>query len=146
MARRVAKAWARWEWEENRRRDTLHALQTSAGTPPPPGKERLVSRVALEQTYQEVCKVGPTIALDLLLREPEPDLAAFLEARAAALRDQLRSLRGTPPDLKEAVLAVSTAAVAVLRKAHYEMWVDSVIGTRLAQLDPNLVSDPPGGE
>ncbi len=143
MARRVVAAWGRWEWEENHRRDMHRALQAFVKKSPPVGKERLVSRDALEQTYAEVCKVGPTVALDLLLREPEPDLAAFLEAHATALQKELVSSRNTSSDSRDVVLAIATTALAVLRKAHYEMWLNSAIGTRLAQLDPNLADDSP---
>lgn len=146
IARRVAAAWSRWESEENQRRATLHTLKSSAGTAPPPGKEWLVSRDALEATYREVVTAGPSVSLDFLLRQVEPDLAAFLEARAMALQDELCTSRRARSDLREAVVAISTAAVVVLRKAHYRLWLDSTIGTRLAHLDPDLVDGPRNGE
>jgi hypothetical protein len=71
----------------------------------------------------------------------EPALAAFIHESLAAVAGKL-SLSGAPTDVvqgtHEEVLAVVLTALQALRRGHYELWKDTVTGTRLAHLDPTL--------
>jgi hypothetical protein len=71
----------------------------------------------------------------------EPALAAFIHEALAAVAGKL-ALSGAPTPLvqgvHEEILTVVLTCVQALRRGHYELWQDTVTGTRLAQLDPSL--------
>jgi hypothetical protein len=77
--------------------------------------------------------------------QTEPALASFIHESLAAVAGKL-SLSGAPTELvqgtHEEVLAVVLTALQALRHSHYELWKDTVTGTRLAQLDPSLLPPP----
>jgi hypothetical protein len=76
----------------------------------------------------------------------EPALAAFIHEALAAVAGKL-ALSGAPTPLVQGVhdeiLTVVLTCVQALRRGHYELWRDTVTGTRLAQLDPSLQPKPP---
>jgi hypothetical protein len=86
---------------------------------------------------QAVAAKGCADALDEFGRS-EPALAAYIHEALAAVAGKL-SLSGAPTELvqgsHEEVLAVVLTCVHALRRGHYELWKDTVTGTRLAQLD-----------
>jgi hypothetical protein len=69
----------------------------------------------------------------------EPVLAAFLAEGLAAIAGRL-ALSGAPPEVvqgsHEEMLALALTCVQALRRGHYELWKDTMTGTRLAHLDP----------
>jgi hypothetical protein len=71
----------------------------------------------------------------------EPALASFIHESLATVAGKL-SLSGAPTELvqgsHEEVLAVVLTCVQALRNGHYELWKDTVVGTRLAQFDATL--------
>jgi hypothetical protein len=71
----------------------------------------------------------------------EPALASFIHESLATVAGKL-SLSGAPTELvqgtHEEMLAVVLTCLQALRRGHYELWKDTVIGTRLAQLDESL--------
>jgi hypothetical protein len=77
--------------------------------------------------------------------QAEPALASFVHESLAAVAGKL-ALAGAPTELvqgtHEEVLAVVLTSLQALRRGHYELWKDTVTGTRLAQLDPSLVPAP----
>jgi hypothetical protein len=77
--------------------------------------------------------------------QTEPALASFIHESLAAVAGKL-SLSGAPTELvqgtHEEILAVVLTALQALRRSHYELWKDTVTGTRLAQLDPSLQAKP----
>jgi hypothetical protein len=77
--------------------------------------------------------------------QTEPALASFIHESLAAVAGKL-SLSGAPTELvqgtHEEVLAVVLTALQALRRSHYELWKDTMTGTRLAQLDPTFRPKP----
>lgn len=75
----------------------------------------------------------------------EPALAAFLCEELATVAGKL-SLSGAPTPVvqgsHEDVLALVLTCVQALRRGHYELWKDSMTGTRLAQLDETFQAPP----
>jgi hypothetical protein len=68
----------------------------------------------------------------------EPALASFIHESLATIAGKL-ALAGAPTEVvqgsNEDMLAVVLTCVQAQRRAHYEMWKDTMMGTRLAQLD-----------
>ncbi len=89
---------------------------------------------------QDVAEKGSGQALTDLAGA-EPVLASFVHESLAAVAGKL-TLSGAPTELvqgsHEEVLAVVLTCVQALRRGHYELWKDTVAGTRLAQLDGTL--------
>jgi hypothetical protein len=77
--------------------------------------------------------------------QAEPALAAFIYESLAAVAGKL-SLSGAPTELvqgtHEEVLAVILTSLRALRRSHYELWKDTMTGTRLAQLDEEFRAAP----
>jgi hypothetical protein len=73
--------------------------------------------------------------------EAEPALGSFIYESLAAAAGKL-ALSGAPNEVvqgaHEEVLDVILTCVQALRRGHYELWKDTVIGTRLAQFDTTL--------
>src|SRR5262245_12652650 len=70
--------------------------------------------------------------------QAEPALASFIHESLATVAGKL-SLSGAPTELvqgaHEDVLGIVLTSVRALRHGHYDLWKDTVTGTRLAQLD-----------
>jgi hypothetical protein len=77
--------------------------------------------------------------------QAEPALASFICESLAAVAGKL-SLSGAPTEVvqgsHEEVLVALLTCLQALRHSHYELWKDTSLGTRLAQLDPSLQSKP----
>jgi hypothetical protein len=77
--------------------------------------------------------------------QTEPALASFIYEGLASVAGKL-SLSGAPTELVQGshddVLAVILTCVHAMRRGHYELWKDTMTGTRLAQLDPCFQSKP----
>ena len=75
----------------------------------------------------------------------EPVLASFVFESLAAIAGKL-ALSGAPTPLvqgsHEDMLALVLTCVQALRRGHYELWRDSMAGTRLAQLDEIFQAPP----
>jgi hypothetical protein len=75
----------------------------------------------------------------------EPALASFIYEGLAVIAGKL-SLSGAPTELvqgsHEEMLGVVLTCVQAVRRGHYEFWKDSMVGTRLAQLDEAFRSPP----
>jgi hypothetical protein len=86
---------------------------------------------------QDVAAKGSGQALNEIA-QTEPALASFIYEALASVAGKL-SLSGAPTELvqgsHEDVLAVVLTCVQAMRRGHYTLWKDSMIGTRLAQLD-----------
>jgi hypothetical protein len=77
--------------------------------------------------------------------QTEPALASFICDRLAVVAGKL-SLSGAPTELvqgsHEDVLAVVLTCVNAMRLGHYALWKDSMVGTRMAQLDKTFQAPP----
>jgi hypothetical protein len=86
---------------------------------------------------QDIAQSGVEEALDAA-GQSEPALASFIHEELAAVAGKL-ALAGAPTPFvqrsHEDVLAIVLTCVRALRRGHYELWKDTVTGTRLAQLD-----------
>src|SRR5262249_20931111 len=75
----------------------------------------------------------------------EPALASFIYEGLSAVAGKL-SLSGAPTPLvqgsHEEVLAIVLTCVQAIRRGHFELWKDTMTGTRLAQLDPCFCPKP----
>jgi hypothetical protein len=75
--------------------------------------------------------------------EMEPALASFVSESLTSAAGRL-SISGAPTELvrgsHEEVLRVVLASVQAMRRGHYALWKGTVVGTRLAELDPSLES------
>jgi hypothetical protein len=71
----------------------------------------------------------------------EPALASYIIETLASVAGKL-SLSGAPTELvqgsHEEVLAAILTCVEAQRRGHYELWRDTMTGTRLAQLDESF--------
>jgi hypothetical protein len=69
----------------------------------------------------------------------EPALASFIHQSLASVAGKL-ALSGAPTPLvqgsHEEVLTLILTCIQALRRGHYELWKDTLTGSRLAQLDP----------
>lgn len=87
---------------------------------------------------QETAAAGLDQAL-AALRQSEPALAGYLAAELIAISGKL-ALSGAPTHLIQGahtdLLTLILTCVQALRRGHYELWKDTLTGTRLAQLDP----------
>jgi hypothetical protein len=92
----------------------------------------------------EVARSGAGAALNTLA-ESEPAMAAFVHESLAAIAGKL-VLTGAPSQVvqgsHEDVLAVLLTCVQALRRGHYEIWKDSMVGTRMAQIDEAFQPKP----
>ncbi len=77
--------------------------------------------------------------------QAEPALASFIHESLATVAGKL-SLSGAPTELvqgaHEDVLGIVLTSVQALRHGHYELWKDTVTGTRLAQIDKTFRAAP----
>ena len=141
LAERIARALPRWIDEAEREVQFVRRIGSVTEHPAASGtvKKGLVLRQSIDQVYAEIRKAGPRSSFDLLVSDVEPELAAFVKARI----ELLKCRPVTPEGRRLEVLAIITAAIASLRQAHYQLWKETVIGSRLAQLDPTLASRDP---
>jgi hypothetical protein len=93
---------------------------------------------------QDVAVKGSGQALNEFA-QTEPALASFIYEGLASVAGKL-SLSGAPTELvqgsHEDVLAVVLTCVQAMRRGHYALWKDSMVGTRLAQLDETFQAPP----
>jgi hypothetical protein len=93
---------------------------------------------------QEVAAKGSGQALNEFA-QTEPALASFIYEGLALVAGKL-SLSGAPTELvqgsHEDVLAVVLTCVQAMRRGHYALWRDSMVGTRLAHLDETFQAPP----
>jgi hypothetical protein len=88
-------------------------------------------------------EVGDRGALESLqvLQEIEPSLGAFIQEALAAAAGKI-ALSGVPTPLVQGIhdemLATLLTCVEAVRRSHYELWKDTAVGTRLAELAPDL--------
>jgi len=71
----------------------------------------------------------------------EPALAGYIYESTAGIAGKM-ALAGAPTEVvqgsHEDMLAVILTCVQALRRGHYELWKDTVVGSRLAQFDESL--------
>src|SRR5262245_31435036 len=100
----------------------------------------LVEPAHIISARQEIATKGNADALTEF-SQAEPALASFLHESLATVAGKL-SLSGAPTELvqgsHEELLAVALTCIQALRRAHYELWKGTIMGTRLAQLDKSL--------
>ncbi len=98
----------------------------------------LVEPRHIGQALQAVTAAGPMQALEQLQRQ-EPALAAFVQEKLAAMAGVL-TVSGAPQELAAGVhqqaLLVLLGSVEALRRGYYDLWHDTAMGPRLAQLLP----------
>jgi hypothetical protein len=104
----------------------------------------LINPEFIIKARQEVADQGTGKSLEGFARL-EPALAAYIYETTAGIAGKL-ALAGAPTELvqgsHEDMLAVILTCVQALRRGHYELWKDTVIGSRLAHLDPSLQAAP----
>jgi hypothetical protein len=104
----------------------------------------LVEPQHLIHAREDVIAKGNDEAL-AALNQSEPALASFLFEGLVAVAGKL-SLSGAPTPLvqgaHEDLLALTLTCVQALRRGHYDLWKDSMTGTRLAQLDLDRPAKP----
>ncbi|MBV9125984.1 MAG: hypothetical protein JO112_21745 [Planctomycetes bacterium] len=80
--------------------------------------------------------------------QTEPALAGFLCHHLAVVAGKL-ALCGAPTEtvqgVHEDLLTIVLTCIEALRRGHYELWKDTMTGTRLAQLDDSF-QGPPAAE
>jgi hypothetical protein len=104
----------------------------------------LVEAKYLIGARQEVARSGASEAL-AAVGQSEPALASYIHECLAAIAGKLAIIGAPTPVIQgsyEEVLAVVLTCVQALRRGHYELWKDSMTGSRLAQLDPDLGTKP----
>jgi hypothetical protein len=104
----------------------------------------LVEPEHIATARQEIGAKGSRQALDEFAKT-EPSLATFIYEGLATVAGKL-TLAGAPNDFVQGshddVLAVVLTCVQAMRSGHYSLWKDSLVGTRLAQLDPSFQPKP----
>jgi hypothetical protein len=89
---------------------------------------------------RDVAAKGPGPTLNEF-GKAEPALGSFIHESLAAVAGKL-ALSGAPTELvqgsHEEMLALVLTCVKALRRGHYDLWKDTVTGTRLAQFDETL--------
>jgi hypothetical protein len=75
----------------------------------------------------------------------EPALASFIYETLAAVAGKL-TLSGAPTEVVQGVhgdvLGIVLTCVQAQRRGHYELWKDTMTGTRLAQFDETFQTPP----
>jgi hypothetical protein len=93
---------------------------------------------------QDLCSKGGDEALSEIATT-EPALASFIYESLATVAGKL-SLSGAPTPLvqgaHEDMLTIVLTCVQALRHGHFELWKDTMEGSRLAQLDPAFQTKP----
>jgi hypothetical protein len=104
----------------------------------------LINPEFIVKARQEVGDQGTSKSL-ANFAQLEPALAAYIYEATAGIAGKM-SLAGAPTEIvqgsHEDMLAVILTCVQALRRGHYELWKDTVIGSRLAQLDASLQATP----
>jgi hypothetical protein len=104
----------------------------------------LVEPEHIVRANQDVSGKGGAEAL-AELGQLEPALASFLGEGLATIAGKL-ALSGAPTPLvqgaHEDLLALALTCVQALRRGHYDLWKDSMTGTRLAHIDPAFRARP----
>jgi hypothetical protein len=100
----------------------------------------LVEPAHIFNARQDIATKGSAAAL-AEFGQAEPALASFIYETLATVAGKL-SLSGAPTELvqgsHEDMLALVLTCVQALRRGHYDLWKDTVTGTRLAQLDDSF--------
>jgi hypothetical protein len=100
----------------------------------------LVEPAHIIRARQDVAKQGNHAVLNEF-GKIEPALVSFIVDALAGVAGKL-SLSGAPTELvqgaHEDVMAILLTSVQALRRGHYALWKDTVVGTRLEQLDDTL--------
>ena len=103
----------------------------------------LVSLRGLEQLQKSIWKDGVVAALDDL-SEIEPGVARYLDHCVGWIFQKLRD-SCVKVDVVDAVqndaILMAMTIIAGIRLAHFRLWEDTMIGTRLVQIDPRLRHD-----
>jgi hypothetical protein len=77
--------------------------------------------------------------------QAEPALACFIQESLAVIAGKL-ALAGAPTEVVQGqnadVLSLLLTCVEAQRRGHYELWKDTMTGTRLAQLDKTFKPRP----
>lgn len=98
----------------------------------------------LVHARQEVAHSGVGESLNVI-GLLEPAMASFIHESLAAIAGKL-VLTGAPTQvvqgLYEDMLTVVLTCVQAIRRGHYEIWKDSMVGTRMATLDTALQPKP----
>jgi hypothetical protein len=104
----------------------------------------LVEPGHIASASQEVAARGGEEAL-AEVGKMEPALASFIQQSLACVAGQL-ALAGAPTPVVQGshqdVLSVVLTCIQALRRGHYELWKDALVGTPLAQIDPALRLKP----
>lgn len=105
----------------------------------------LVETDHLVNAREEVYRSGVGDALNTV-GQSEPALASFIHESLTTIAGKL-VLTGAPTQVvqgsHEDMLAVVLTCVQALRRGHYDLWKDSMVGTRLAEIDPTFQPKSP---
>jgi hypothetical protein len=97
----------------------------------------LVEPAHIVSACQDIVNKGAAHALEEF-GGTEPALASFIRDSLAGVAGKL-SLSGAPTEVVQGshqeVLTTVLTCVQALRRGHFELWKDTMTGTRLAQLD-----------
>ncbi len=100
----------------------------------------LIDPEVILQARQDIADQGTGKSLQAFA-QVEPALAAYIYETSAGIAGKM-ALAGAPAEVvqgsHEDLLAVVLTCVRALRLGHYALWKDTVVGSRLAQLDASL--------
>lgn len=91
-------------------------------------------------THKRAVEAGPSASLQAIF-DVEPDVACYIESALRWIFDGFRRVNN-PPNIVRAVendvILLLAAVFTAMRDANYDLWRNTMVGTRLAQIDPNL--------
>jgi hypothetical protein len=106
--------------------------------------DRIVDAELIKQVQAELYPLG-RVEVAKRLEALEPDLSCAITRAAVIAVGQLEEDAEVDDvassNVFDAVEWSALIAVEVLRRAFYALWRETVMGTRLAQLDPSLTGD-----
>jgi hypothetical protein len=104
----------------------------------------LINPEFIVKARQEVADQGTGKSLEGFA-QLEPALAGYIYETTAGIAGKM-GLAGAPTEIvqgsHEDMLAVILTCIQALRRGHFELWKDTVVGSRLAQLDATLGAGP----
>jgi hypothetical protein len=104
----------------------------------------LINPELIVKARQEVADQGTGKSLEGFA-QLEPALATYIYETTAGIAGKM-ALAGAPTEVvqgsHEDMLAVILTCLQALRRGHYELWKDTVVGSRLAQRDASLQAPP----
>ena len=100
-------------------------------------------RTELEAAHERAAQAGPSGALQQMF-DVEPSLALYIDSTLGLIFDRLRHAKcptNVVQSVENDVILLLATVFTTMRDAHYQLWRDTMMGTRLAQIDPQLETD-----